>query len=296
VAASAVTGVLLRLLARLPWTLLYGLAAVAAWLLQRVLRYRVAVARDNLTRAFPARSPREVDALLTHYYRQVCQVAVEFVKLGGLSAAQLRAHVQTRDARAVHAELAAGRPVLLLAAHHCNWEWALQGTTLEIGAPLIAAYKPLHSAAADRELLRLRARFGAHMVPAKKLLREVARRRGSVHAVALMADQVPFSSGSRHWLTFLGRDTAFYPGPAEIARSTGYAAFFVPMHRLARGRYEIDFVAVAAAGERLEPAEFTARYARLVERQIEQSPGDWTWTHRRWKLQPPPAESPPVAS
>jgi KDO2-lipid IV(A) lauroyltransferase len=62
------------------------------------------------------------------------------------------------------------------------------------------------------------------------------------------------------------------------------------MRRLARGRYEIDFVAVAAAGERLEPAQFTARYARLVEQQIEQAPGDWTWTHRRWKLQPPAAE------
>ena len=177
--------------------------------------------------------------------------------------------------------------MLLLGAHQCNWEWALQATVLYLGVPIDAAYKPLHSAGFDRELRKLRCRYGAHLIAAKKLVREVVRRRGQLHAVALHADQMPASSGRRQWLTFLGRDTAFYPGPAEIARMTGYAAFFVPMRRVSRGQYEVDLLPICAAGERLDPAVFTARYAALVEEMIRASPADWTWVHRRWKAAPP---------
>ena len=86
--------------------------------------------------------------------------------------------------------------------------------------------------AADRQLRLLRERFGARLIAAKKMLREVVRRRREVRAVAVIADQVPASSDGRLWLEFLGRETAFYPGPAQLARSTGYAAFFAAMTRI----------------------------------------------------------------
>ena len=107
---------------------------------------------------------------------------------------------------------------------------------------------------------------------------------------------MPASSGRRQWLTFLGRDTAFYPGPAEIARMTGYAAFFVSMRRLGRGRYQLDLIPICTAGEKLDPQVFTARYAGLVEAMIRADPADWTWIHRRWKAaRPPELSSAPAA-
>lgn len=281
--ADAKSAPWLRALASLPFGVLYGVAAGLAFLMRYVVRFRVAVARDNLRRCFPERSEREIDALLGAYYRQLGQVAVEFFKLASMTAEQLRSRIKVLNFERVRAETSAGRSVLLLAAHHCNWEWALQGTTLQLDVPLDAAYKPLHGAAADRELRKLRCRFGARLIAAKRLVREVARRRNELHAVALMADQMPASSGGRQWLTFLGRETAFYPGPGEIARLTGYAAFFVAMRRTGRGRYELDYQPISAAHERLDPEVFTARYAHAVEQQIRAQPADWTWIHRRWK-------------
>jgi KDO2-lipid IV(A) lauroyltransferase len=103
----------------------------------------------------------------------------------------------------------------------------------------------------------------------------------------MVADQMPTSSPGRVWLRFLGRETAFFPGPGEIARAAGYGAFFMPLRRVRRGYYESGFVPLAVAGERLEVAEFTARYAAQLEAMIRACPEDWAWTHRRWKLQPP---------
>ena len=209
---------------------------------------------------------------------------VESLKAATLPAEELVARVTLLGRDALVRELQAGRSVLLLGAHQCNWEWSLHGVALQLPELMEAAYKPLHSAAADRQLRLLRTRFGARLLMAKKLLRESMRNRHQVRAVALIADQVPASSDGRLWLSFLGRDTAFYPGPGEIARLTGYAAFFAAMRRVARGRYEIDLQPISAAGERLDPALFTERYARLLEALIRAHPADWTWTHRRWKI------------
>jgi KDO2-lipid IV(A) lauroyltransferase len=68
-------------------------------------------------------------------------------------------------------------------------------------------------------MLTLRTRFGAHLVPAKELLPDIIRRRRIVRVIAVIADQEPRSSEKRHWTRFLNRDTAFYMGAEEIART-----------------------------------------------------------------------------
>ena len=283
--ASGRPALWLRALSRLPWGVLYALAALVMWLLRHIGRFRVAVARDNLQRCFPDRTRCQINALLDDYYRQLSQVAAEFIKMAGLSADELRSHMRIDHVERVDAETRAGRSVLLLGAHQCNWDWTLQGTVLFLGVQIEAGYKPLHAASFDRELRKMRCLYGAHLIEAKRLLREVIRRRGQLHAVAIHADQMPASSGRPLWLKFLGRDTPFYPGPGEIARITGYAAFFIPMRRVARGQYQLDCVPICAAGEGLDPALFTERYVRMVEQMIQASPADWTWVHKRWKTQ-----------
>ena len=278
----------MRLIARLPFGLLYALGALGSFLLRYVLRHRVAIATSNLRNSFPALSPAEIRPILNQYYRRLGEVAVECLKMAALSAGEMGRRVGMANMAVLRAETDAGRSIILLAAQLGNWEWQLQGAVTQLGVPFDAAYKPLHLASADRAVLLLRSRFGARMVAAKKLLRAVARHRDQVHVIALMADQIPMSSGSaRHWLTFLGQPTAFYPGPAEIAHATGYATFFADMHRVSRGQYTIHFQQMTAAGERLEPEDFTARYARLLEASIRSDPANWMWSHRRWKLSPP---------
>jgi KDO2-lipid IV(A) lauroyltransferase len=273
----------LRVLGRLPDPLLYALGALIGWSLRYGLRYRVEVASANLRRCFPERSRGELRSLLNAHYRRLGELVAEFCKLSVIGPGQLRARVRLLHLERVQAQAAAGRSVLLLAAHQCNWEWSLQAVALGLGITLDAAYKPLHSSRADRQLRAIRARFGARLLPAKTLLRELSRRRRAVHALALLADQAPASSEVRHSVQFLATETAFYGGPAELARLTGYAAFFVAMRRLRRGHYEVEFLPLSSGEERLDAASFTARYAQQVEAQVLAAPADWTWTHRRWK-------------
>ena len=268
---------------------MYTLAGLLAFLMRDLLRYRVAVARENLRSALPELDAAARQRVLRRHYDSLAAVLFELPRVAVMPAAELRARMPLPDMPLLHAELARGHPVLVLAVHQGNWEWLLQALALDMGAPFLAAYKPPHSERADRMMLSLRSRFGVRMVPGKRLLREVLRRRGTGHAIGMVADQVPTSSPGRVWLRFLGRDTAFFPGPAEIARAGAYSVYFLALRRLRRGHYETRFELLAAAGENFDVPTLTARYAARVEALVRASPEDWAWTHRRWKLEPPPA-------
>ena len=280
-------GRLLRALARVPLPLMYGLAALLAFILRYLLRFRVGVARDNLRRALPQLDEGKRERLLNRQYQKLTEVLVELPWVCSATPQQVRERVQFANLATPQADLAAGRPVLVLAAHLSNWEWMLQGIGVCMGAPFYGAYKPPHSARADRLMLAVRSVMGVRMVPAKRLIREVLRLRGAPHVLGMVADQVPTSSAGRVWLSFLGRETAFYPGPAEIARLGNYCAYFAAQRRVRRGYYQVHFEAINQPGEILDVPTFTRRYAACVEALVREQPAEWAWTHRRWKLQPP---------
>jgi KDO2-lipid IV(A) lauroyltransferase len=273
-----------RLLARVPLGALYALADLLGWLAFRVFPYREHVVRENLAKAFPHFSESELRAVIRSYYLGFAQMLVEIIKSVSMPAEEIRRRVRIVNAEAPRALLAQGHSVLLVAAHQCNWEWMLLALSLELGYPLDAAYKPLVNDWAEREMKKLRTRFGSRLVPASQLLADIIQRRGVVRAIAMVADQEPTTSEHKHWTRFLNRDTAFYMGPEEIARVTHFPVFFLGMRRTGRGYYEIELQPLAGAAEVLPPGALTERYVRCVEQQIRAAPPDWPWSHKRWKL------------
>lgn len=272
-----------RLAAALPWWLLRALADFLAWLAWRI-GYQADVARESLATAFPELDRQQLSAIMRRYYRGFGDVLVEIVKAARLPAEEIRRRVALHGLAPVRERLAAGTPVLLVAAHQCNWEWMLLALSLELGYPLDAAYKPLVDPWAQREMLKLRTRFGSRLVPAQQLLGDIIKRGRAPRAIAMVADQEPRTSEHKHWTRFLNRDTAFYVGAEEIARVTKFPVFFVAMRRTRRGCYEVSIEPLAEAAEALAPGELTERYARRVEEQIRSAPADWPWSHKRWKL------------
>jgi KDO2-lipid IV(A) lauroyltransferase len=277
----------IRLFSRVPLFIWYPIARFLAWLAWRVFPYRRHVVVANLKASFPEWDDATRERVIRDYYRGFADMLVEVMRSLRLSPAELEERVTLRNPELVRDEISRGKPVLLLAAHQGNWEWMLLGLSAQLGVPLDAAYKPLVDSWAEREMRNLRSRFGARLIPAQQLLGDIIQQRHAPRAIAMLADQEPVTSERKQWVRFLNRDTAFFVGPEEITRATKYASFFLRLKRTSRGHYEAEFVPLADAGERLQPGEFTARYASLVEAQIRESPADWPWSHKRWKLKKP---------
>jgi Kdo2-lipid IVA lauroyltransferase/acyltransferase len=276
-----------RALSRLPLPVLYLASSLISFLAFRVFPYRPDIVRDSLARAFPDFTAAQLRATMHDYYKGFADMVPEIVKSVSMSPDDLRRRVRIVNLPLAQEVLARGQSVMLVAAHQCNWEWMLLALSLDLGYPLDAAYKPFVNELPEREMKKIRARFGSRMVPAKQLLADIIKRRGVVRCIAMIADQEPTTSEFKHWTRFLNRDTAFYMGPEEIARATHFPVFFMGFRRCARGCYEMELTPLCAAGEALSPGVLTERYARLVEAQIHAAPADWPWSHKRWKLKKP---------
>lgn len=277
-----------RCLSSPPLFLWYALASLLAWLAGHVTHYRRRVIDLQLASCFPDLDDAERARIRRDYYRNFADVMVETVKALSISAAQVRARMRLVGADAVRRHVAAGRSVLIVTSHNCNWEWTLLILSLELGCPLDAAYKPMKDAWADRLLLAMRSRFGARMISAKKLLIHVGRRRNEPRVIAMVADQEPMSSTGRYFTSFFGRETAFFLGPETVARLAGAPVFFVAVERIRRGHYQVALEPLVEHDERPPEGAIVERYVRRVEQQICSSPPDWLWSHRRWKLRREP--------
>jgi len=132
--------------------------------------------------------------------------------------------------------------------------------------------------------LTIRSRFGARMIPAKRLLMRVLRDRRQAGIVAMVADQDPVSASVRHFTDFFGQDTAFYMGPEAIARVAKMAVYYLAVRRVSRGHYSVTFEPLVAAGEELPQGAIIERYALHVEALTRERPADWLWSYRRWKV------------
>lgn len=275
----------LRLLSSLPLPLWYVVGSFFAWLAEHVIRHRRDIIDMQLAACFPERDAAWLRDTRRGFYRGFGQVSVEIIKAATMKPAEIERRVAFVHAEPARAALDAGQSVMVVTSHNCNWEWTLLMLSIGMGHPLHAAYKPLKGRFGDRLMLTIRSRLGAQMIPARRLLMKVLRHRGPPRVLGIVADQAPTSSAMRYFTQFMGLDTAFFIGPEAIARAAKMPVYYLAMRRRSRGHYEVEFVPLAAAGEELAEGALLERYAAAVEALTRESPTDWLWNYRRWKVQ-----------
>jgi KDO2-lipid IV(A) lauroyltransferase len=266
---------------------LYAVFGLVAWAM-RVLGWRRDLVRRHLARCLAELEPSARSTIEAGAYRHVGQLAAEFVGQRFLDRDSLAARVRLEQDSPLQAALSGQGRVLILSAHHSNWEWLLQRCATAFGQPLTAAYKPTRRAWVDQKLRALRERLGCRMVKAQELVPHLLAQRGQVRLLAMLADQSPAAvSDQQSWLEFFGQPTSFYRGPGWIGAKLGYTVVFAAMHRERRGHYVVRFVELAAAGSRKEPDQILSAYAQALEQHVREYPAEYFWAYNRWKREKP---------
>lgn len=278
---------LLRALSRLPFAVLYRLSDLLYLINRIAVRYRYDVVEANLRNAFPDMGDDEQRRLREAVLRNLCDLVVEAVKGISITPAALEERVIYEDAAVIDELSAAERPFILVAAHHCNWEWPMLSLCRRLPSALSAVYQPLHNKWVNAFMLETRARFGAIPVANKDLLAELARRKKEMGVLALVADQVPTRGEELYWTRFLNQDTAFYVGIEKLARITRFPVVFLHIRRVKRGCYAVRFKKLAEPPYARDEHRIVERYARESEEMILADPSAWLWSHRRWKFKKP---------
>ena len=72
-------------------------------------------------------------------------------------------------------------------------------------------------------------------------------------------------------------------GSVGVACKLSHAVIYMKMKRVERGRYEMSFIPICQNASEYTPEEIMRKYYDLLEEEINETPHNWLWTHKRWK-------------
>ncbi|HYF67127.1 MAG TPA: lysophospholipid acyltransferase family protein [Ohtaekwangia sp.] len=276
--------IFLRLISWLPLGALYLLADFLFVVVYYIIRYRRQLVRKNLETSFPGKSRRELIQIEKEFYINLCDYAVETLKLLTMTETFLSQRMVFRNQEIIQHYKDEQTPVLMLAAHQFNWEWLLAAGNFSLPVPIDFVYQPLHLSFFNAFLLKCRTRFGAYPIKRDDVAREVIRRKGILRGVAIIADQYPGLKRDKKFpLHFMGQETVFFQGANQLALLTQYPVVFAGVKKIKRGYYEATFIKIAEPPYPKGDVSIIKTYAAEVEKLIRENPAGWLWTHRRWK-------------
>ena len=275
----------------LPMSFFHVLSEVAIFILTHVIRYRRDVIEQNIRTVFPNHSSKEVNQLISQFYRNFADTFTESIKLLSLSKAQIDKRC-TIDFSVVRQLMQEGKSVQLMAAHQFNWEYVNQVIPGQIPGPYYLVYRTIQSSVFNQLFLFLRSRQGGKPVAAEAFAAARDQIFAQPAALILGADQNPSQPDRAIWIEFFGKATPFHPGPAKGAIAKNTAMVMLNLTRKKRGYYHLDATLITRDCANYTPEQLTWLYKKETERLILENPSNYLWSHRRWRHQWQPSYGP----
>ncbi|MDQ6963888.1 MAG: lauroyl acyltransferase [Mariprofundales bacterium] len=197
----------------------------------------------------------------------------------------LLSRVKVEGEAAFQQAMGDGRGVILVAAHHSNWELGgLMLSMLGYGSSVI--YRPMKQAPVEEYLLACRQRFGTKMRSRWQGVRWLKSDLQAGRAIAIMIDQ-HMSQGEQ--VPFLGHLANSTMLPAAMARRHDLPVFGVALDRVRHSfSFRLRFWAIELPAKvedkRLDQYRITERIHDSFAPVIHARPELWLWLHRRWYI------------
>lgn len=249
-----------------------------------LLRYRRKVVRKNLELAFPNRSNTYYKKLEKQFYRYFVANFLEMAKTGFLSTSKLKSLCQFTDTNEIKKCIEQGKSVILAFGHHNNWVWPMI-LSETINAPVYMIYQQLSNKHIDGWLRNNRSVPNVTFVEKKSATRYFLKSaKEKVPSIFMMvSDQSPSSGNGFYWAEFMNIKTPFYRGVDFFATKFGMPVFFTETIHIKKYHYQNSFHLIYNGSEQVEEGVITQRFAKALEQAIAKQPGNYLWSHKRWK-------------
>ncbi len=244
------------------------------------------LARRNVSIAFGnEKSPRQLRRLVRRHFQRLGANLLCSVKLTSIPLDKMAAQIETENLDAIHRELRAGRPVVLILSHLANWELFAHILPKFIGYVRNSTiYQKLGNPFIDEHVRRVRGRAGVEMFDRKEGFEEAIKLLRGGGAIGILSDQHAGDHGL--WVPFFGRLASTSPLPALLTKRTGAALVGVGIYTHGRARWRI-VVSAPLEGKQESVGSLIVKTNEIIEKQIRQAPEDWFWVHNRWKTPKP---------
>lgn len=268
------------ILSLLPFWIIFGLAQISYFLLFVVIGYRKKVVYENLKNSFPHKSELEIHLEAKRFYIHFCEIFIESVKLLTISRKQMKKRYSFKNIELLEEFYSQKKSIILYAAHFGNWEW-MASLQLHTKYQMYSFYQKQSNKYFNDFMIQIRERFGNICVESQsgfKVLLKNSREK-NLTITYVIGDQSPMSKSSMYWTDFLNQETAFLVGSDKMAKKCNQQLIYPHITQKKKGYYELEFKIIPMNSE-IEPIE---TYSKLLEKNIQEQPELWLWSHRRWK-------------
>lgn len=293
---NIVRGMLVAL-SQLPLGFHYFMGDVLSWIARNILRYRSDVVWINIARSFPDRKYKELKKIYRDFYRHFGEIVAEAIWFSGSNNKRLKRAgiVKVTDPELV-SEYFDNSPSMTVLSTHCgNWE-LLGGLFAYNDIPysfaekdMTVVYKKLTNPVSDEVFKRNRIApleiVGTECeVESSNILRFSMKHKDERRMYIYPADQAPYRKAGKHPIgEFMHQQTNAMIGSMGVACKLSHSVMYMKMKRVKRGYYEMTFIPICMNASEHAPEEILRKYYDLMEEEINETPANWLWSHKRWK-------------
>lgn len=272
-------------LSLLPLSILYGIGTCIRFFTYTVFHYRVQVVQENLKKSFPDKSEKELYAIERAYYKHLTNLVMEGVKGLTISRKNLMKRYYCQQPDIVNNYFEQGKSVILLSSHYNNWEWMVLSLSMQFSHHGIGVGKANSNKVFEKVINKARTRYGTEVVFADTIRNvfEKNDKQDILCSYMMLSDQSPASVEKSYITTFLHQPSAMIFGGEYFAKKYNYPVIYYAVKQIKRGYYEIVLENITDTPQQLPQGEIIDKYIHYLEKDINQNPQFWLWSHRRWK-------------
>jgi len=249
------------------------------------------IGRENLTAAFPEKSPEEIESILAGVWDNLGRIGAEFAHLDHIwdydadhPEKPSRIEFSPRTKELFDQLRDDGKPALIFTSHLGSWELPALGAVAH-GLDVAILYRRPNIESADRAIERIRSINMGTLIPAGRdaPLKLAEALKNNQH-VAMLVDQY-LTNGVD--VTFFGRKTKANPMLARLLRQIECPIHGTRIIRLPNNRFRAELSEevkpVRDAAGQIDIQGTMQAVTDVVEGWVREYPEQWLWLHRRWR-------------
>jgi Kdo2-lipid IVA lauroyltransferase/acyltransferase len=250
----------------LPFPLLYLFSDFIYFIVYKIIRYRKNTVRQNLKLALPNLSDQERLVIEKKFYHHLCDMFLEMIKTMSISKEEICKRFVFKNIEVYKEVEKHGKSIAIICSHYASYEWIISMNYYSdfIGYGI---YKQINNPYFDKLIHRIRSKFNAKLITNKQTVPTIINNKNNnvLSLYGFASDQSPKAKSAQHWAKFMGIEVPVHIGAEMLSKRYDLALLYLNTKKV------------------IPNFELTDQYLKLLEKQIQEAPEYYLWTHKRWK-------------
>ena len=235
----------------------------------------------NIKKAFPNKSPEEIEKISKSMWNNYGRIFAEYIFIKDFRSGKLASNIKIDGEEILKEINQSKKQVIFISGHLANFE--LMAMCIEkSGIKLSAIYRPLNNFFLNKIMEKIRKKYICENQIKKGIggLKKLIKLKKKNYSTALMIDQ----RVSEGILSNLFNEKALTTTiPAQLIKKFNIPVVPIYIERTEGINFRININKPINFAEDTSTQNITDELNQILEEMIYKKPGQWIWSHNRWK-------------